>query len=163
MKTKARDPLLAVITEDEEVFRSVMLRQTLALARRRRRLRLARRALATMGAVALATVLLHQPTKVAPLSAPRVTAVPSVRIVHSIPLARNECVRTRDDLFTPVERMSGGLSAVTSRNDAVALIDTKTVAPAIELLDDRRLLGTLSHEHAAIIAAGTEEAQLIFF
>ena len=163
MKVKPHDPLLAVMTADEEVFRSVMLRQTLALARRRRRLRLTRRALATVGVVALAGVLLRQPAKIAPTSAPQVAAAPSVRIVHSIPLAANECVHTRDDLFKSVESTSGGLSVITSRNDAVALIDTNTVAPTIEILDDRRLLGALSPEHAAIIAAGTKEARLVLF
>jgi hypothetical protein len=164
MKVNPHDSLLAVMTADEEVFRSVMLRQTLTLARRRRSLRLARRALATVGVVALAGVVsLHQPAKIAPTSAPQVAAAPSVRIVHSIPLAANECVHTRDGLFKSVESTSGGLSVITSRNNAVALIETNTVAPAVEFLDDQRLLGAFSHEHAAIIAAGTKQARLVFF
>jgi len=163
MKTEPRDPLLAMMLEDEEVFRSMMLRQTLALARRRRRVRLARWALTTSAVFAFAISLLYQPARIAPVAPRPVASVPSVRIIHSTPFSGNNCVRTCDNLFTPVKSASGGLSMVHSRSEGVALIDTKTVAPTFDVLDDRQLLSAFSHERAAIIAAGTKEARLVIF
>lgn len=163
MKAEPRDPLLTALIEDEEVFRSMMLRQTLALARRRRRVRRARWALTTSAVFAFAIALLYQPAKIAPLTSPQVAAVSSVRIIHSTPFSGNHCVRTCDNLFTPVKSAPGGLSMVHSRGEGVALIDTKTGAPTFDLLDDRQLLGAFSHERAAIIAAGTKEARLVIF
>jgi hypothetical protein len=163
MKTEPRDPLLAMVLDDEEVFRSVILRQTLALARRRRRVRLARSMLTTSAVFVFAIGLLYRSARLAPVASPAVASVTSVRIIHSTPFSGNNCVRTCDNLFTPVKSASGGLSVVHSRSEGVALIDTKTGAPAFDLLDDRQLLSAFSPERAAIIAAGTKEARLVFF
>jgi hypothetical protein len=163
MKAEPRDPLLAALIEDEEVFRSMMLRQTLALARRRRRVRLARWALTTSAVFAFAIALLYQPAR---LRRSLLHTSPRCRPSGSFTRRRsrgNHCVRTCDNLFTPVKSAPGGLSMVHSRGEGVALIDTKTGAPTFDLLDDRQLLGAFSHERAAIIAAGTKEARLVIF
>jgi hypothetical protein len=162
MKTESRDPLLETVMEDEEIFRAAMLRQTLALARRRRRGRAVRRALGGAVMLILAVAWLHRETPPPPAPQPLAKAGP-VRIIRSAPLASNELVSTRRGLFTSIASAPAGIQTVGSRADAFAAVETRSDVPMLHHLDDQQLLAVFHDEHPALIARGTAEARLVFY
>ena len=146
MKTESRDPLLETVLEDEEIFRAAMLRQTLALARRRRRGRSVRRALGVAVVLILAGAWLRREAPTPPAPQLLATAAP-VRIIHSGPLASRELVGTRRGLFTSIATAAAGIEIIGSRTDAFASVETRTGAPTLNRLDDQQLLAVFHDEH----------------
>ena len=151
MKPETPDPLLAAVLDSDDALRSATLRQTVALARRRRRARFARRTLAVMSVLAVAAFLFRPPPPV-PVPEP-IAAAPALRIVRTAPLAAGASVRTRRALFT----------RVSSESKNVARIETRTHAPMLDYLSDEQLLAAFPGQHPALIAPGTEEARLVFY
>lgn len=160
MKTETPDPLLSAVFDDEAAFRRATLEQTVTLARRRRRVRFARRAVSIV-AVLIVAALLLRPT-------PRVTTpeplaeVPALRVIHSATLAADESVRTRSALFHSVATVPASLVIVASEPNAFARIETRTDAPMLDYLDDRQLLAAFPGEHPLLLAPGTREARVVF-
>ena len=152
MKPEPLDPLLAAVLDPDEIFRRNTLTHTLALARRRRRNRVAGRVLAATSVLAVAA-LLFRPTPPAPVPEP-IAATPALRVVRTAPLAAGESVRTRDAHFVRVS---------TSEFAPVAKIETRTHAPMLDYLSDEQLLAAFPGQHPALIAPGTEEARLVFY
>ena len=161
MKTEAPDPLLQAVLNEDAAFRRNTLRQTLALARRRRRTRFAGRVLAVAALLGGVAFLLRPPT---PAPAPQpIAAEPALRIIRSAPLAAGTSVRTSDALFSRVSSAPRGLTVFTSQPKNIARIETRTSAPMLDYLDDKQLLAAFPGQHPALIAPGTEEARLVFY
>lgn len=161
MKPEEPDHLLNAVLDDGPAFRETSLRQTLALARTRRRKRFATRALAVcailIGAIAW---LLPRPT--APESKPAPASASTLRIVHTAPLASAGMVRPAGARVEIVNTASAPIAVLKSHPDSVARITSGTSAPMIRYLDDRQLLAAFPGEHPILIAPGTPEARLVF-
>src|SRR3954469_20847917 len=156
--------MLSALLIDDEVFRAASLRQTLSLARNRRRLRVGRRA-ATGAAVlaVIASVFLYRAPVSAPLAVKKEAPLPIVRTVALAPAQR---IRTDGGHFTKVVTAPvglAGLALIESGPQPLLLVTTKTSAPALDLLSDRQLMAVFPEQRPALIAQGTGEARLLFY
>ena len=152
-----RDLLFAVLVDDD-AFRATTLRQTLALAQRRRRARVGRRVLGGVSLLAIAfflrpSVSVHTPPVNEPASF----------IVRSAPLAPLQRVRTSAQLFTPVVTTLTAIAVVTSEPHGFTVVETRTAAPNLNLLTDWQLLTAFPSGRPALIARGTPEARVVFY
>jgi hypothetical protein len=157
MKSEPYDLLLGDALVDD-TFRTETLLQTLRLARRRRHVRVARRGVALAMLLAVIAFLLHPSV---PAPQPLASAAPSF-IVHTTRLTGSQVVHTRAELFSRVASAPASLTAIATVPDAFVAVETRTASPKLERLSDRQLLATFADEHPALIAAGTEEARLVF-
>ncbi len=161
MKLEPSDPLLDAVLDDDAAYRHSTLRQTLTLARTRRRRRVAVRALAGAAVLMVAGLLLRPPHPV--LKSQPITQAPALSFVHSVPLSARESVRTRVALFDTVTSAPARMALIKTETHTVARVVTQTNAPMLDYLDDRQLLTAFRDQHPAIIAAGTPDARLVFY
>jgi hypothetical protein len=160
MKTE----LLSALLIDDEVFRAASLRQTLSLARNRRRWRVGRRAVTGAALVAMmASVFLYR----APVSVPlAVKKEIPLHLVHTAELAPAQKVRTEKGHYMNVRTAPAGLAGlavIESAPQPLILVKTKTSAPQLDLLSDRQLMAAFPQERPALIAHGTGETRLVFY
>jgi hypothetical protein len=162
MKTEPRDPLLAAVLLDDDAFRASTLRETLALAGRRRRWRLARR---TLGAVSVLCagvfLVLRSPTPMPPGASAKFA--PITKIVRSAPAATLQTVHTQERFFAAVTSAPGDLKIVSSRRGAVVVIETRAETPSIDYLTDQQLFAAFPGRRPALIAPGTADARIVFY
>jgi len=161
MKPEEPDHLLNAVLDDGPAFREAILRQTLALARTRRRNRFARRALAVC-AILIGAIGWLLPPPTAPESKPVPASASTLRIIHTAPLASVEMVRPASTRVETINTTRGPIAVLKSRPDSIVRIATGTSAPIIRYLDDRQLLAAFPGEHPILIAPGTREARLVF-
>ena len=164
MKTEPPDPLLAAVLLDGSGLRDATLRQTLALAKRRRRARTARRALAVAAVMCGLAAFLRPPPSTPPAIS-QTPAIPhsTVAIVRSASSSTLAIIGTPRAPFSVVKSAPGSLPMITSRPDTLTAITIRTTAPRIEYLTDRQLLAAFPDRHAALIAPGTPDARIVFY
>ena len=161
MKPETCDPLLDAVLDPDAAFRRDMLAQTVSLARRRRRNRLADRVFAVTSVLAVLAFLFRPRI---PVPEPRpIAEIPALRVVRSMPLAANESVRTSAALFDRFSSAPSGLTVFTSDSHNLVRIETRTSVPMLDYLSDEQLLAAFPVQHPALIAPGTGEARLIFY
>lgn len=152
MNTEPRDPLMTAILEDDETFRTVTLRQTLALAASRRK----RRTIRSLGVVATALFIgaavfwRPMPRRPIPIAS---EPPPKHHIVHSAPLPAKQIVRSQ----------AGAFALVASKQGSLAIVETRRAPPSLQFLDDRQLLAALREQRAVLVGAGTPEARIVSY
>jgi hypothetical protein len=161
MKPEPYDPLLAAVLLDDPEFRAATLRQTVALAGRRRRLRYARRALG-VGALLCAAAVLLRPRPSEPFHEAVIPAS-GAAIVRSAPSTTLQIVRTRKARLSGVTDVPGSLAIVTSRAGVVPVVETRRDVPKLDYLTDRQLLAAFPDRRAALIDPGTAKARVVFY
>lgn len=156
MKPDPRDDLLADVLAETEPpdFRAALLGETLRLARRRRRVRQARRIVAAAALITLGSVLFWpratslQTTEIA--RQPPSPAGPYT-LIATQPLAEAALVRTRP---LPSSRIVTSVATVTT-------VTTQRDAPLVHAIGDSELLA-LAPQPAALIRVGPGAQELIF-
>ena len=162
MKPEEPDHLLNAVLDDGPAFREAILRQTLVLARTRRRNRFARRALAVC-AILIGAIGWLLPPPTAPESKPAPASASALWIIHTAPLASAEIVRSAGTRVETIDTNYAPIAVVfKSSSDSVARITSGTSAPMIRYLDDQQLLAAFPGEHPILIAPGTPQARLVF-
>ncbi len=129
----------------------MLLQTTLRHVRRRRRWKRAGRPALVAAGVMLALVWSLQPFS--HVEKPVVAAAkPPVTIISTQPLPPGMVVETRMGLTSVVHSTAGN----------VAIIETRQIPRAWELIDDRQLLALLDGRPAMLVKRGPHEAELIF-
>lgn len=160
-----RDDLLAdVLAETAPAeFRAALLGETLRLARRRRRVRQATRALPVAAALVIAGFFGWSPAvpPKRPLSAPPASAAPSILlppVSASYALIRTQSLPTGALVQTPPLSSVAHVVSVAS----AATIHTPAGRGVVPLVNDAELLALVSPRTAALVRVGSHEQELIF-
>jgi hypothetical protein len=154
------DSLFDAILRDDDL-RADSLRQTLALARRRRRIRTVRGAIISVACVAgMLGVLAMRFGAPVPTERPAIPITPALTATRSYPKVELRQIRTQTNLFIPIRTAAHAFTPAEAQ-PGVAVIETRTATPPVELLSDRQLLAALPNRRSMLVGQGTAEARLV--